>query len=109
VHDVEVSTKVTFTGNFLLLIKDGTSFSDKSHLSTVPSEVGHREQIAKKLRHVENILQDCWHQGTFSMHRDGDVPNTSGLNGTVIAKYDVNGAGERRVMVELVLVSIHVV
>jgi hypothetical protein len=91
-----------------LLIEDGASFSDEPHFGAALSEVGHREQVAEKLRHVENVLQDRRRRGAFSVHGNGDAPDTSGLNGTVVAKYDVNGAGERGVMMEPVSVSAHV-
>ena len=43
------------------------------------------------------------------MHVDGNVTDTCGLNGTVIAKDNVNGGIEMGIMLELVLMRTHVV
>jgi len=38
-HDIETSAQVTFAGNSLVLVKDGTSLSDELHLRAALSKV----------------------------------------------------------------------
>jgi len=42
-YDVETSAQVTFAGNSLVLVEDGTSLSDEPHLRATLSEVRHQK------------------------------------------------------------------
>jgi len=61
-----------------------------------------------KFRHMENILQNHRQGLALSMHVNGNVTDTSGLNGTVVAEDDIHGGGKSGVMMEPVMVCTHI-
>ena len=100
--------QVALSGNLLALVKDGTSFPKELHLGAALGKVRHRKQVTIELQHVENILQNHGRRGTFGMHVNRDVTDTCGLNGTVVAKNDVGGGIEMRILLEPVPMRTHV-
>lgn len=60
-----------------------------------------------EFRHEENVLEDRGRGCALGVHANGYVTDTGGLNGTLVAKDDVDGGSEGGEMVEPVTTPRH--